>query len=611
MSIRILTDAVARKIAAGEVIDRPFSVVRELIDNSIDAGADRLDLYISDGGRASIRLVDNGSGMDKQDLELCTHSHATSKISHEDDLLKVRSLGFRGEALSSIAAVSRLEIQSRSADSDNGYMLRCTLGEAPQVSARACRFGTTIEVRDLFYNLPARRHFIKSASAETRLIKQVVQDKAAAYPAIEFHMHTDQRSMLQLLPQEPLSRLQQLYSSLAPSNLWFSAAGSDSGFSVQFYGVAPDITRRDRRYVQAFVNSRRVNEFALQQAVEYAYSEYIPGGNYPIGFVFVQIDPELVDFNIHPAKKEVRFRDRNTLHHRIVEVIRSSLRSYALTARAAQSPQRISYDLDFPAQPGRSGIPGEHPGDTGDTGHPAPTRHAVHPIAGTGHHLAAPAAPRPFEAPSGVRYDLQRRFTPVTPSSLTTNPPNDQAVGESAGLSYRYLGQLFDVFLLVESGERFYIIDMHAGHERLRYDTLRHAGDAQKLVVPLSFQVEPGQTAYLQQQMSVLGELGIELEQISDTTWELTGVPQSFSGDPHRLLPFLRGESGPNSNLSMFLYATLACRSAVKEGDRLLPEQAHQIIEGVFRLEDARCPHGRPIWIEFDRQTLYTMVGRE
>ncbi len=578
MSIRILPDLVARKIAAGEVIDRPFSVVRELLDNSIDAQADKIELYIQDGGRASIRIVDNGTGMDKDDLVLCTRSHATSKISHEDDLLHIHSLGFRGEALSSIAAVSRLQIQSRRPEDPTGHVLQCSLQTEAELRPKACPVGTTVEVRDLFYNLPARRHFIKSASAETRLIKQTLQDKAAAFNTIEFKMQIDQRRGLHLLPAAREERIREMYPSLAPESLWYSARGSGEGFTIEVIAVKPDLYRKDKRYIQAFVNNRRVSEYALQQAAEYAYSDYIPGGNYPVAFIFIEIEPHRVDFNIHPAKKEVRFHDRGDVHHRIVEIIQSALRSNALSIRRAATSFQTSYNLDFPVQTAGS----------------IPAAHTLQPAFNT----HKPDRPAP-------RYDLEHIFTPPVQETTMKYREAEQK------FSYKYLGQLFEVFLLVESGERFFIIDMHAGHERLRYDVLRNAQGSQSLIVPLAFSVEEAQSRYLHENTAALKELGIQITCHNNQSWELTGVPETFGGDPHKLLPFLTGETGHRNQLSVFLYATLACRSAVKEGERLLPEQAHQIIQGVFRLEDARCPHGRPIWIEYSRRDLYTMVGRE
>lgn len=562
MSIQVLQESVAKKIAAGEVIDRPCSVVRELLDNSLDAGASSIEVHITDGGKQSIRVVDNGSGMSKEDLQLCTLSHATSKIRHEDDLLSVSSLGFRGEALASISAVAKVTLQSRTPDAKNGYILYRDISDTTEVRPAPCPIGTIIEVRDLFYNLPARRHFVKQAAAETGLIRRTLTDKAAAYPDVEFKLYVDSKLNTHSVPESRIDRIRNLYSNAAPANLWYSVSANRQGFSLTFVGVKPDMYRRDRRYLQVFVNKRRVSEFALQQAIEYSYSDYIPGGNYPVGFIFIDIEPNLVDFNIHPAKKEIRFRNKGELHHQIVVMLQSTLKGHSISVRK-KADHTVSYDLDFPKR--------NHSQRT-------------------------------------VQYDLHTQFIPPdTKNTVVYENPHDTRTR----MDYRYIGQLFDVFLLVESDERFFMIDMHAGHERLQYDIFRNAHSVQQLMIPISFTVSDSRNTYLQQNETVLSELGISLKACGQLSWELTGVPETFAGDPHKLIPFLAGEQGYSSQLAVFLYATLACRSAVKEGERLLPEQANAIIKGVFQLDDARCPHGRPIWIEFDRRTLYKMVGRE
>ncbi|GAB6090902.1 DNA mismatch repair endonuclease MutL [Spirochaeta dissipatitropha] len=606
MSIRILNESVARKIAAGEVIDRPHSVVRELIDNSIDANASKIEIHIEDGGRQSIRVTDNGDGMTAEDLRLCTLSHATSKIEHEDDLLKVNSLGFRGEALSSIAAVSRLSIRSKPSGSETGNQLRCTLGEPVVVNPSPSQSGTSVEIRELFFNLPARRHFVKSASAETNLIKRTITDKAAAYPRISFQLYIDSRPDLMLLPGSRLDRIVQLYPKIAPREMWYKAEGTAEGFRISVFAVRPDIYRRDRRYLQAFVNTRRVNEYALQQAVEYAYSDYIPGGNFPISFVFIDIDPALVDFNIHPAKKEIRFRNRETVHHKLVSTVQSALKSYALSVRKTVQPIFPSYDLDFPAvETLTTAEQATRP--IGLT--PKPNTAFTSRIQQAGDHSSPDTIRQntPDSQSTAVpSFNLQNRFTPSGELSRRLN--TDRLPD---GQEYHYFGQLFRLFLLVEYDERFFIIDMHAGHERLQYDLLKEENSSQQLMIPLGFSVDEGQSEYLTTHMSELKELGIEIRKISYENWELITVPARFTGDPHKLIPFLCGKSGHSSQLSVFLYATIACKSAVKDGDLISDDQAHAIIRGVFQLPDARCPHGRPIWIEFDKESLFSMVGRE
>ena len=559
MSVKILSDTVARKIAAGEVIDRPFSVVRELIDNSIDANAGKILTYIENGGIHGIRVIDNGSGMKKNDLEMCILSHATSKISHEDDLLQVNSLGFRGEALSSIAAVSKYSIKSRTKEMSHGFEISGTIEKNTEISASQCPIGTVVDIRELFYNLPARRHFLKTPAAESGLIKRAIMEKAVCFPQIEFSLFSDNKLSLNLIPSKRLERIQQLYKDLAPNTLWYSIKEEYPDIEVNICGVRPDIYRRDRKYLQIFINNRRVQEYSLQQAIEYAYDSHIPGGTYPIAFVFVNIKPHLVDFNIHPAKKEVRFHDGRSVHHKVVETARKALLDSNKIVIQHSKPDTRYYP----------------------------------------------------KSDSDNFFEFSNQTAPSQPPIAYQNNQTHLEVTDSMTKPYRYFGQLFEVFLLVSKQDIFYLIDMHAGHERLQFDLFKKGNATQKMILPISFEVESAQSEYLYQITSILSDMGIVIQQISQKTWELVGIPPTFAKDPHRLIPFLRGHSGQADQIAVYLYATLACRSAVKEGDKLTSEMAHRIIDGVFALENPKCPHGRPIWIQFSKAHLYKMIGRD
>ena len=321
--IRILREEVSRKIAAGEVIDRPFSIVRELLDNAIDAGARSVDVSLEGGGLTRVRVVDDGAGMGSDDLALCGQPHATSKIETEDDLLRATSLGFRGEALSSIALCSRLVMVSCSDPRGPACRLEVQGGRRIALEPAQGRRGTVVDVSELFFNYPARRKFLKSASAEAGLCRSIVVDRAAAHPDIAFRLFSDEQVRLSLPPASPVARIAQSHD-LDPRLLAESSESGD-GFTVSVIAGSPELRRRDRRLLQCFVNRRRVTEFALLQAVEFGFSGYMPGGWHPAAFVFVQIDPSLADFNIHPAKKEVRFRSLPDVHRAVVAAVRKML----------------------------------------------------------------------------------------------------------------------------------------------------------------------------------------------------------------------------------------------------------------------------------------------
>jgi DNA mismatch repair protein MutL len=330
--VALLPPEVSRRIAAGEVIERPASVVRELLDNSLDAAAGSIDVSWEGGGVELIRVHDDGRGMTAEDLELCWHPHATSKIRSIEDLDTSRTLGFRGEALASVAAVSDLEIRTYRSGDTTGTALRVRHAEAPETGPAPPVPGTIVEVRQLFANLPARRRFLSRAQAESQAIRNVVLDKALPFPSIRFS-HSTGSGETRVLPVHSLiERVGAVFGSPVPVESLHHVSGSGEGFSLTVVAAEPAIVRRDRRLIRIFVNNRRVQEYALVQAVEYAYRDVQHGGLFPAAAVLVDIDPALVDFNIHPAKREVRLRTGSEIHHRLVEILRSFLRTWTVRA---------------------------------------------------------------------------------------------------------------------------------------------------------------------------------------------------------------------------------------------------------------------------------------
>jgi DNA mismatch repair protein MutL len=347
--IRILRDEVSRKIAAGEVIDRPFSIVRELLDNAIDAGAGAIDVHLEAGGLSRVRVVDDGAGMDRDDLEVCWQPHATSKIESEDDLLRVTSLGFRGEALSSIAVCSRLVVVSSQGTEEPAHRLEVVGGRRQALEAFQGRPGTIVDVSELFFNYPARKKFLRSVSAESGLCRGIFIDRAAAHPDIAFRLFTDGELKLSLPTAGQRERIGQAWSQLVEPALLAESHGEGEGFRVTVVAGGAEVRRRDRKLVQVFVNRRRVSEFSLMQAAEYGYAGYMPGGWHPVAFVFVDIDPGLIDFNIHPAKKEVRFRNLPDVHKAVVAAARMLVAPGASAAGGAAAGSRPAASTRHPA----------------------------------------------------------------------------------------------------------------------------------------------------------------------------------------------------------------------------------------------------------------------
>ncbi|MBL8968324.1 MAG: ATP-binding protein, partial [Spirochaetaceae bacterium] len=322
--IRVLPPETARLIAAGEVIDRPAAVLREFLDNALDSGASEIAVEIAGGGAELVRVVDDGCGMGREDLELAALPHATSKIAAADDLLTARSLGFRGEALASIAAAARLEITSRDAESGSAFRLVAGPGLGLSVQAVPGRRGSSAEASRLFENFPARKQFLKRAQAESAICRQIFVDKALAHPSVGFRYSSEGRLGLILPPASPEERVLACYAE-PPRDLVYRVRFSGEGFEGSVVLAGPAFYRNDRRLMQVFINRRRIQDGGLLQALDYAFSGFLPGGAHPCAFLFAEVDPALADFNIHPAKREVRFKDPDGLRRSFVRATQGFL----------------------------------------------------------------------------------------------------------------------------------------------------------------------------------------------------------------------------------------------------------------------------------------------
>jgi len=560
--IRILRDEVARKIAAGEVIDRPFSIVRELLDNALDAGARSVDVYLEQGGLARVRVVDDGAGMPAEDLELCWLAHATSKIETEDDLLTVSSLGFRGEALSSIALCSHLVITSCTDDGAPARRLEVHGGKLRSLEPSQGRRGTAVDVSELFFNYPARRKFLKSPSAESGLCRSILVDRAAAHPEVSFRLFADGQPRLSLPPASAVDRLAQCYEGQVDARLLSEGVEEGEGFSVRVVAGTPDLRRRDRKLLQCFVNRRRVSEFSLLQAAEYGFSGFVPGGWHPVAFVFVDTDPSLVDFNIHPAKKEVRFRNLPDVHRATVAAVKKILEPRAPAGNEPLQPRQ------------------------GAAGVIAPWRAAGQPQGEAG----AGAVPRPsFDLPYA---------------------PDPAGKPEPAADGIRFLGQAFGVFLVFELPGRLLMLDQHAAHEKILFERLAaRTPEMQDLLFPLCFDVTDDEERRLAGLAAELDAVGIRLHRAGARAMEVTALAGDLKPLPEAVLvEIIRGVGGAQWRRD--LLATAACRMAIKEGDRVDAVTARELCAQALRLEVPRCPHGRPIWHELDQKTLLRLVDR-
>ncbi|MBI9103626.1 MAG: DNA mismatch repair endonuclease MutL [Spirochaetales bacterium] len=615
--IRVLVDSVARRIAAGEVIDRPYSVVRELLDNAIDAGSSKIRLDIKQGGIESITCTDDGTGMVAEDLKLAILPHATSKIREFDDLYNLSTLGFRGEALSSIAACSRLEILSRERQSDRAYRITVHGGRIIEQTDDHGAPGTRIHVEDLFYSLPGRKKFLKTPGAEGNLSYSAFLEKAMPFPEIEFRYFNNDKMKMFLPKGDIKERVCAAYPRILNSSLVNSWESDEGPYNFKIAGATPSLYRKDRRYIQIYVNKRRINDYSLTQAVEYGYSEYLPGGCFPLAFVFITIPPDIVDFNIHPSKKEVRFRDSHTLHRSLVAAVKNGLAAYARGAAESSAfikDRPLSFSgSDFNRSKFSPQTP--FPNNTGTTGQGTNfNKREIPSYQNISSGSSSYAAER--VSPSDLRKTLAPRPFPIE-NENNQEPPYDKYAGKpheeinDRNLPLRYMGQIMNLFLVVERGNSLFLIDQHAAHERILYNKfLSDPGGKQELLVPMLFEFDQERELLLSENQQKLDEAGFTVEKIEAGRWQLLSMPSRYSGMEDEISDFFTDPKGDFSLLEKKLNHSTSCRKAVKDGDLLDDLTAIKLAEEAFRLPQPRCPHGRPVWFELTREDLYRLVGR-
>ena len=606
--IRVLDADVAARIAAGEVIERPFSIVRELIDNALDAGASEVDVQLHSGGLGRIAVHDNGSGIARSELERTGLRHATSKIGDEHDLQRVTTLGFRGEALASIAACARLEVVTRTRAAATAARLVADSRER-RIGGAAAAPGTRIQVTRLFADLPARRRFLRRPGTETTMCRRMVLEKALAHPRVVFRLSVDGEPDTTLTTAELRHRVADVLGSpVAPDDL-FEARRDFGEFQVTVIGARPELARRDRSRLMVFVNRRRIQQYGLMQAVEYGYGAIVPGGKYPIACLFVEIAPHLVDFNVHPAKREARFRNLAPLHQAVVGVTRQvadrfghrsplpppqvasgllPFRGYGDGAQSGSSPRAPRASVADPPRSYTSGTP------TGAAG------------SGSGQAAAGSAAQGPGSAAQPAVSGPLGVITPG-PAAVT-----DRVLLPERRSVVRYIGQALGTFLLVEIDRTLYFVDQHAAHERVLYERLRRRSFAvQQLLLPIELELDTDAADALRDARDRLGRLGIVVEMEAGRPRRIIALAEPLHQLPADwLAEYVAGMRGSEADLERAVLADIACKLAVKDGEVLDHEAAVAIARESFAIDLQHCPHGRPLWYSVTRAQVSAQVGR-
>lgn len=592
--ITILPDTLCNQIAAGEVVERPAAAVKELLENSIDAGARRVSLSLLQGGRREIRVVDDGSGMHPDDALLAVERHATSKIRSVEDLQAVSSLGFRGEALPSIAAVSRFELATREPDAVSGVIVRIEGGILRDVRETGCPPGTMVTVRDLFYNIPARRKFLRSVDTELAHINDQLLRLAIARPDIHFQLHHDERRIHDFPRARALEhRAAQI---LGPDVAKRLRPFSHRTPVVHVHGLAApaDIQRAGSQHLIVFVNGRAVWDRVLNRAVTAAYESLLPRGRFPLAIVFVDIEPELVDVNVHPTKKEVRLRNPGET----VDAVRIAVRGALCASRPAA--------LSSPAQafPRRGIESAPHLNET-------QVSMDVFPQAS-----AAAAAP-------SVRF--QPSFDDVLPSAATAedtgSPLPDSGSREPVSFARLPLvGQVANMYILLEAPDGLVIIDQHAAHERILFDRLTSSPSrepGQRLLKSAVLDLMPREAAALRRWTGRLKDIGFDIEPFGGDSFVVHAVPSALGSCPPDLLvrEFLASahedENAPSFEPLTALVKTAACHQAVRAGRRMKPDEIRHLLEQLDLTPfGSTCPHGRPLWHKLTHAEIARMFHR-
>ena len=596
--VRTLNAEVARKIAAGEVIDRPNAVVRELIDNAIDSGASQITVEITGGGIEKIRVIDDGCGMTKDDLQNCARPHATSKISTEVDLMNLSTLGFRGEALASIAAVARLSITS------GGFKMRASITEDHIIESVALTKGTIVQAEGLFENFPARRQFLKRAATEGVMCRNTFIEKAISRPDIAFRFVSDGETKLDLHAGQTLrDRFVNANRYEYDKNLFYEVKGAASGkepdWSFSVITGEPAVSRSNKKDIYIYVNGRRIQEYSLVQAIEYGGQGFFPNGTYPIALVYITVNPKLVDFNIHPAKKEARFYDISELHHAISSSVRTFYHNYTYQNFINDKPADEVDAFERPEVPA-----GGY------------ERHIQYksPSTGSGTTMSQVHDLRSKYMPSAAKTSFSRPEVPT--ASLAEQAmqsfSKEFIASQEDKAKVQYIGPALGTFLLAQKNNSLYIIDQHAVHERILFDKImNNQGGRQQLLIPYKIRTESKtQDNQLEKLKERLSQIGFDAEKKEDGYWEITSIPERWTGTEYDFRSLIFVKNVEPEQIIRSIAAMTACKAAVKDGYVLDDETAARLVEQAFTLEDPHCPHGRPIYTVLSREKLFQLVKR-
>ncbi len=605
--INILPDSLVNKIAAGEVVQRPESALKELLENSIDAGATEISVIIKGAGKSLLQVIDNGEGMSEEDALVSIKKHATSKIKTFDDLTAIRSLGFRGEALSSIASVSQFEIRTERREDEIGTLIR--IEEEEKITKEKGSFpkGTSVSVKNLFYNTPARRNFLRSDSTELKRLIDIFKKIALIYPNIFFKFYNDE----ELIFNYPIAAIDERIQSVfgeSMLNALIPVNEITEYISLQGYIGKPSLIKRARGEQYLFLNKRLIQSKQVNHAVFSAYENVVEKGEYPFFILFLDVDPSKVDVNVHPSKYEVRFEDENDIYAFVVSVVRKSLASHDLVPNLSFSEKadgtKLQFDpfvftekKNFEDRPARPSSPKPIPYSSDD----------IELLFGQ----ISATVDRRSDVPLEEPFDAAERIAAKSVLTISSSPGRTEETG--------FIIQLHQKYILSEIKSGLMIIDQHVAHERILYEKVLKLFEAnfpfsQQLLFPKTIKLDPGSFLIVKELDSYLNRLGFAIKYFSDNTIILEGVPQDIkNGEEEDVLTQMIDEYIENQKIKKLeqrdnLAKSFACKASIKAGDKLNQQEMRVLIDQLFATSMPYvCPHGRPIVVkisldEFDRR---------
>lgn len=583
--VHVLSDNVINQIAAGEVIERPASVVKELVENSIDAGATRVEIEYTIGGLGEIRVTDNGAGMESSDLELAFQRHATSKLVQSSDLEQIRTLGFRGEALPSIASVARVECVSRLPDALAGNRLVIEGGERTAFGAAGCPQGTTITVRDLFYNTLPRLKFLSSAQSEAARIHAVAGIIAVGHPGVAVSLSNDGKTVFTTPGNgDPLAAVREVFGDdLAEGLIPFDTPLCGGLLAVKGFISRPAHSRHNRANQLFYINERAVQSRSLTFALEEGYRGALEQHRFPAAILFLDVPTERVDVNVHPAKLEVRLRDERRITGELIEAVRAARQGPHVTPTAVHVEPGPGYTSPAPLSGGD------------------PYR-----VPATFQEALAVFTPRAEPTPGGAVY------TPPVPARVSV--PGSVVVHPAA---YRYLGQVLKTYLVVEDAQGLLLVDQHAAHERVLFEEYkRQLGDnnaSAEMLVPLRLKLPPELVDRWGEAVQLCARLGVTLEEGGPGMVTVRSLPNAYRNrwDAEAVLALIEAALDGQGVDNDAAIATAACHSAIKAGDSLPPGEAAELLDRWKACEyPDTCPHGRPVSLRYDPVALEKLFHR-